>query len=896
MSPRRERDRRPPRLATRLLEAALPPDRRGRSIAGDLIEEWHARAPGPGRTLWYCRECVRVAARYALVRRRLPGVPVQRARPRSTAAGGLPLPTPDEARHIVRRLLRSPLSSALTVVALGVGIAAPTVMYSLVVGVTRDLPVPEPEALVHVGGRYTPTMIRGARLEWVRPTLEDGIWPARAGLEALGAFGTVRYDLSGPGGLPERRTGAKATAGVFETLGVDPALGRALRDDDVSASEDVVVVSDALWRERFGADPAVLGRTLRVDGTPRTVIGVMPPRFAFPDEAAFWIPLDPAGTGAPLGIELVGRLAPDGSLAVLRQSVAAVVAALREEGTIPADVRGGLGVEAWGDRAIDRRMRQVLRLMVLLVSFVLVIACADVAHLFLARALARRRATAVRVALGAGRRVVGQHLLEAFLLAGAGGLLGLAIAAFGVRWLSAAMAARLSWWMELRLDPAVVAFSAGLVALAALATGLVPAFHASRLDVSTTLRDAERTSSGGRAAARLTGLLVAGEVALTCALLVVAGLLTRGALRNLDTGGAYTTASVLTARYELRPERHADGEAVRSFHRRLLERVSAEPGVSAAGLISHLPGIYALRKRVELEGASYERAEDRPTTHVVYASPGFLDALGVSPQRGRGLRWTDGRDAPLTALVNEPFVRMRLGGRDPLGTRLRLAPEGPGEEPAWATVVGVVPSLGLETGRDPDPTGIYLPLSASPGRSVALLVRGGSDATVGSLARRAREIAAALDPDLALFEVASIEAHQRANRDMETLFARLFLAFGLAGLVLAAVGLYGLMVFTLGRRVRELGIRTALGARPHTVAWTAVRAGATQVLAGLAFGLGGAALVAPLLGDLFMGYDPRDGLAYGVVAATLLLTGAAAALTPARRALSLDVSEVLRTE
>jgi putative ABC transport system permease protein len=888
----------PPHLATRVLRALLPDDRRGRSIVGDLMEEWHARPAGAGRDLWYVGECVRVGLRYVLVRRHLPGERPVGAPPRPRRAP--PLLPWDDLRLALRSAARTPGMSALTVLALGVGVAAPTLMFSLLVGVTRELPVSEPEELVQVGWRYTPTIVRGAGFEVLRPFL-DGAGADE--LASAGVFNELQADLSGGEGFPERRRAAAVTPGVFSTLGVTPALGRAIGPEDVTNAQSgpTVVISDALWRARFGSDPEALGRTLRVDGRPHTVVGVMPPRFAFPDGVDLWLPLDVENPGPYRFAELIGRLADGASLEAVRARTASVMTGLRDAGVIGTEVRGGLDAAAWSERAIDRNGRRMLLAMLVIVSFVLVIACANVAHLFLARALAQRRATAVRLALGSGRwRVVRQHLAESGVLAVLGGLLGVGVAALGIRWLAVAMAPRLSWWMEIRLDPVVALFAGGLVVCAALFTAVLPALHARRLDVTGPLQSGTRGSSAGKGVARATGGLVVMEVALTCTLLVVAGLLTRGALRNLEVEAGYETASVMVGSFELRPDRYPDGDAMRAFHRELLDAVDARPDVAAATLASHLPGIYTLQENVEIEGAEYERPEDRPRTHVARIAPGYLEVLGVAPVRGRALSWADGRDEPLAALVNEPFVRRHMEGRDPIGVRVRVAPD-EGEDPAaaeerWATIVGVVLSLGMNGGLDPDDTGIYLPLAAEPPRTVHLLARTRSGTEPEALVPAARADLAALDDDVALSEPRSLRSAIQANRDMESLFATLFTFFGVSGLLLAGVGLYGLTAFTVGRRVRELGIRSALGARPGSLVWTAVRGGALQIAAGLVLGLGLAVVVAPLLGGLFMGYEPRDPVAYAVVAATLLFTGMLATLGPARRATSMDVTEVLRAE
>jgi predicted permease len=785
----------------------------------------------------------------------------------------------------------------MTVIALGVGVAAPTVMYSLLVAATRPIPLPEPEALVHVGRRYTESIVRGTDAIWLRP-LVDETERGEGSLASVGAFSLGQHDVSGAGGFAERRRAAAVTPGVFETLRTEPALGRGITESDVArlGAEPVVVISDALWRERFGADPGVLGGLLRVDGTPHTVVGVMPRGFAFPDNTELWRPLELPTTSGRTAVELVGRLSTSGSLEALTGRVHALLEGLRASGDV-ADERVVLTAQPWSDRRIDRNGRRMLHVMVVVVSFVLVIACANVVHILLARALGRRRAIALRLALGAGRwRVVRQQWIEAAVLAGIGGLTGLALASVGVRSLSAAMAHRLSWGMELRLDLEVLAFASGLVAFAALVTGLAPALHATRLGAGHALAvGGGPRATVGHTAGRLTGALVVAEVSLACTLLVLGGLLTRGALRNLELTDDLGAKAVVVAGYALRVDRYGETEVIGSFHRSLVEEASAHRDVAVAAVSSHLPAVYAPMAPVEIEGDVYDRPEDRPTTHVVHVTPGFLDALGVGPVRGRDLAWADGAGEPAAALVNEPFVRRHVRG-DPLGQRVRVADREGADAGEWVRVVGVVPSLALDNGFDFDDTGVYLPIAHQPPRSAHLLLRPTRGATARTLALVARAAGARLDADLALADVGSLHDRIAGTQDMERLFATLFGLFGLSGLALAGVGLYGLLAFTVGQRVRELGVRSALGARPRALVWTAVRGSTLQIGIGLVIGLGLAAGVAPHLGTFFLGYDARDPVAYVAVAATLLTTGWLAALAPARRASSLDVAEVLRAE
>ncbi len=898
----------PSRVFTRILANALPPDPRGRSIVGDLMEEWHARPPGTRRAVWYALESLRLSLRYLFVPRRLPGPRAARA----VFRGGGPFL--DGLRQVLRRGLRAPAASLVTVLALGIGIGAPTAMYSLLVGVTRGLDVPDPDALVHIGRRYNAEFVGKTDLAWIQPVARLTVAGDIRDLEESGVFVPDQWDVGGGPGFAERRRGARVTPGVFRVLEVSPELGRLPDESDLTESaEPTVLLSHALWQSRFGGDPQVVGTPLRMSGRVHTVIGVMPPGFGFPDGAESWVPFDATARveGSDWGYEMIGRLAPGGTLAGIRERLSAISAGLQKDGTIPPEVRTALDVQPWAQRMLSPSNRRIVRVLLLLVSFLLVIACANVVHLFLARALERRRAIAIRLALGAGRwRVWGEQMLEVSVLAGAGGVVGLAIAAVGVRALVAGLGDTLEWWMDIGLDPAVFAFAIGLVAVAALVTGIVPASQSARVSPAVALGDGGSRGATGRDGSRLIGALVTTEVALSCTLLVIGGLMIRGALTNLRTDGSYATESVLTAHYDLPPDRYGTTAVIDGFHQQILAALRRQPGVAAAGLTSHLPGVFSLSRRIELEGQLHERPEDRPSTHVVYVSEGFLSALDVAPLRGRDFRSSDGIDGPAVALVNQAFVRDQVGDRDPLGFRFRLTadpnPEGSGETAPWVTVVGVVPQLGLAVGRDHDDTGIYLPLASTGTRSPALLVRSAgegsgargpsSTASAGSLVTAVRREIANLDPDLAPYEISSLADQIRSTHSPEDLFAALFGVFGASGLLLAGVGLYGLLTFTVTRRMRELGIRSALGARPARVLWAGVRGGVMQLALGLGVGLTLAALTAPALGNVLLGYDPRDWRVYLLAALTLAATGLCAALRPALRATSIDVAGVLRNE
>jgi predicted permease len=849
-------------------------------MVGDLLEEWSRRAPGPRRAAWFAGVTLRLGARYAAVRAA-----------RAVEATGT------AAVASMRGALRHPLQTAFTVVALGVGVAAPATMYSVVAGITRNVDVDGADRLVHFGRRFNPTDVGIAPLDWLWPAV-DGM----DGLEAAGVYDFEWVDLSDEEHPAERVAATLVSPGVFRAFGVDPALGRTFTEEDARLGPAPVVLGWGLWTRRFGGDRSVLGRSVRLDGEPRTVVGVMPEGYQYPTGAEVWAPMDPADSAAAATAshQAVGRLAPGVPLERIQAQVAVLNESLRERGE-DLGPGGGVAAELWRDGLIAPEARRMLGVMLVVVGFVLVIACADVLNLLLARALHRSRETAVRVALGAGRgRIVAEHLTEAAVLSALAGAVALGLTVLAVRVFEVETAGLLAHWMDVRVDIAVLAFGAGMVALAAAGTGIVPAVQSGRLHPGPALRDGGRGASAFRIG-RLSRWLVVGEIALSGALLVMSGLMVRGAVSSLRTDGTYATGSVLTARYELRPDAYAD-EEVPAFHRRLVDALRGRPGVADVAVASYLPGIYSLPVRVALPGSEEDPVRDLPRSHAAVVSPGFFGSLESDLARGRDFAWNDGAGGELPVIVNEAFVRRHLADRDPLGARLRVVSGGEPEDFPWATVVGVAPQLGIGVGRDADATGVYLPASApatpavSSARRMAVVLRAAPGTDPRALLPGLRETMTGLDPDVALYEVGTLAEHIRATRAVESVFAGLFLTFGFAGLLLAGVGLYGVMAFGVHRRVRELGIRVALGAEPRRVLRTAVGNGLVQLGLGLAAGLGIAALVAPHLGLLLLGADPRDPAVYGAVIVVLGLTGLTAAVAPARRALGVDVVEALRTE
>ena len=687
--------------------------------------------------------------------------------------------------------------------------------------------------------------------------------------------------------------------GLFQALGVQAARGRVLQaaDHEPGAPATVVLSWDA-WQTTFAGDPGIVGRVIRMDGVPRTVVGVMPRGFHFRFAANAWVPLD--GTDADRAVEAVGRLRSGTTLEPVQEQIGAFAQGLRSTGEMSED-DPPLLAQPLRYRMIARDVRVMAAAMVVVVSFVLLIACADVANLLIARAFARARETAVRVALGADRwRIVRQHLAEGIVVAALGGALGVALAAAAVSLFEREARSFLAYWMVFRLDFSALAFSALLVFVAASITGLLPAIQSGRASLLPSLQEGGRGGSGYRIG-RVARFLVAGEVALSCALLVMAGLMGKGVLARLRTDGGFDTESLLTARFELRESTYPP-EAVLDFHRAILERLGAMPGVSGAALSSYLPGVGSPteRRSIAVQGEVYSRAVDQAQAQVLFVSPDFFETTGSPLLSGRGPTWRDGGENPLAAVVNEAFVRRWMQGRNPLGALIRVtedtAIESAAHKAPWARVVGVSSGVGVGFGEDGDGSAIYLPLAAEPQRAPFILLRASRGRDPDTLAADAQAAVQLVNAELPLFEVGALEDQIGTARAAEAVFAVLFLIFGAAGLVLAAVGLYGLLAFTVGQRTRELGVRVALGAGPARVVWQALRSGALQLGGGLLAGSILAAAAAPVLGEALRGTDPRDPLIYGSVAAVLALSGVLAAVVPVYRVLKVDVVTSLRSD
>ncbi len=803
-------------------------------------------------------------------------------------------------RWAVRTLVKHPGFSFVVIVTLGLAIGANSAVFSVVNGVLLK-PLPYPDADRVVTYLYSAPGLDLPRL----PMTTRDYMAQKELVRAASAFGVhdrTTFDLSGVGD-PERLSAASASAGVFEALAVPPALGRAIRaQDEQPSAPAVVLLSHAFWERRFGRDPNVVGSTLILNEAPRQVVGVMPERFRFPDEATdVWVPLT-ADPDAPLAHTLTGvaRLAPGVSDADFQAELDAAIADAFDEGirnrgrfapliqSLESTIVGDVGRALW--------------LLLGTVGFVLLIACVNVANLFLVRVEGRMQDQAVRRALGATRWDVARAgLAESALLCALGGVLGLALGSVGLRLITDLAPAAIPRASDIGLDPAVLAFTAAAATASAVVFGSVSLARPGGAGVHRFLVEAAAGVTGSRARNRLRGSLVVAQVGLAIVLLVGAGLMVRTfwSMRSVDPG--FDPAGVFTARVVLPESRYGAERQPTDFFQRLITDVSGMPGVVAAGAANRLPlGPEGLGgPRFEIEGRPLDPEEPGARTNITIVAPGYFEAMGIGLVAGRYLNVDDNQARTNAIMVNRAWADLQWPGETALGRRVRVARHGTGPGD-WLTIVGVAESVRDRSLADPPEGLIYFPLlgtaqafSGDP-RAMTLVVRtaGNPAALADPVVRRVRE----LDPNLPVADLQTME--QLVDRSMaRTSFTMVVLGVAaLMALVLGAVGLYGVLSYVVTRRSREIGVRIALGARAGTVRIQVLKNGMSLAVGGVVLGLLGGAALARFLETFLYGVGARDPMTY--TAGALLLLGVALVATwvPARRASRVDPLIAIRAE
>ncbi len=799
-----------------------------------------------------------------------------------------------ELGFALRSLRSQPGLSFIAVTALGLGIGFTAVMFSIVYGALyRGLPFTDGDRICAVIGtnpqediEQTPVSIHDYT-DWREQ---------QTSLEELAAFysGTVNVTV---GEQPERYDGAFMTASAFRVVGVQPFLGRTFTDEEARpGAPPLLVLGHHVWRDRFASDPGVLGRAVKVNGEEATIIGVMPEGFRFPQLEDLWVPLRldplalPRGEGStvtPFG-KLRSGVTPEQATAEL----SGIARRLAE--AYPESNRGlDAVVKPYTKMAMGGDSEPIMLSMLGTVLLVLIVACVNVANLLLARAAGRTKELAIRTAMGASRSRLLLHLVaEASILALAGAALGALVAKLGLDFFTRVVEpTQPPFWMAFTVDGPILLFIMGVTLLAARVSGLIPGLKVSGSRTHELLKDESRGSSSLRIG-RLSRFLVMGEVALSVGLLVSAGLMVKGMirLRTLDYG--FERQEVLTARLGLFPAEYPGAEDRRLFFQELLDGLQARPEVVTAALANTLPGLGANTVRFALAGETHAQETDYPRTRTAFVTPGFFETFGVQPLQGRTFERSDHASGLPVAVVNAGFAQRFFPGQDPLGRQIRMG-TAEGEEP-WLTIVGVVPDLLMQGVANSDEVtqGVYLPLAQSDAQFISIAVRGRGDPM--ALASVVRDQVRALSPDTPLYWVRTQERALAEENWVVDVFGGLFAVFGLGALFLAAVGLYGVMAFSVKQRTQEVGIRMALGARAGTVLGMVLTQGVRQIVVGLVVGLGLGALLSRGLGEFLTLVDPWDPTVFGGIALVLLLTGLLASYVPALRATRVSPVEALR--
>ncbi len=795
-----------------------------------------------------------------------------------------------DLRYAVRMLLRSPGFSFVVVATLALGIGANTAIFSLVEAMLlRPLPFAHPERLVMV---------------WERNYKRDGSernvvgpanfirWSERSGsFESLAGFAPYNTNLTGSG-TAERLTAGAVTANLFSTLGVNAAIGRVfLPEESRPGAPDVALLSDGLWRRRFGANPAIVGQTITLNSEVRTVVGVLPPSLQLPADAQVWVPLtinEQFRGWSGRWLQVVARLKDGVSLEQARSEMEAIAKRLEQESP---DADAGWGVTvAPLHRDLVTDVRPALLVLMGAVALVLLIACANVANLLLARGAVRERELAIRASLGASAtRLARQLVTESVVLALIGGSVGLLFASWVLDGLLAIAPDAMPSLGPVGLDMSTLSFTAGLSVLSALVFGLVPALHISRPALRQSLAEGARTAGVSPSRQLLRDGVAVAQVALALVLLVGAGLLVKSfwRLTHVDPG---FQEDVLSFQLSLPGAKYKDPASQTRFYTQAIERIQALPNVTMAGAMSWRPLGMGSATSFSLPDRATPRPGDEPVADVRMVTTDLFKTLGISVQRGRVFTDRDTAESPQVVVVSKALADEYWPGQNPVGKRIMMD----WESMLNAEVVGVVSDVRLRSIDAPARATLYWPISQVPNNFMTVMVRSTGDwrQVVPSIRREL----ASLDPEIPMAEIMPLSEVVSDSLKQQRFLLVLIVAFGTAALSLAFLGLYGVMSYLVSQRTREFGVRLALGATARDILSLVIRRGALLTSLGLAIGLAGALSLAGLLASLLFEVSATDVSAFATVLSLLAVFALVASYLPARRAVRIDPIVALRSE
>lgn len=813
-----------------------------------------------------------------------------------------------DIRYGVRNLMRTPGFTVVAVIALALGIGANTAIFGVVNTVLlQPLAYRDSDRLVTILHNGTAPVATANYIDWRDQTRS---------FQAMGAADYWSPNITGNDPSDNRPAehlyGLKVTANMLPLLGVEPLMGRLFTNgEDQEGAQHEVILSYPLWQRRFDGDRNVLGKLIKLDGEAYSVIGVMPPAFKFAPfwatHTELWVPNAFGATIHERGgnhLRVFARLKTGVTLAQARADIATVTARLEKQ--YPASNRGVM-VRPLKENVVGN-IETSLLMMLGAVGFVLLIACANVAHMLLARTSDRQKEIAVRVALGAGKaRLVAQFLTENLLLASIGAAAGLLLAFAGIKALVSLSPADIPRVEMVAIDPRVLMFLICITVLTAFAFGFAPAMHAAAGNLSNALKEGGRGDTDSRRHNQLRSFLVASEFALAFMLLISAGLMVRScyALQSVDTG--FNPHNVLTMIVSVAGTKEAEAGNRRIFYRDLLEKIKTLPGVRAVGAINHLPIAGDLWDRnFQIEGRPTPRPGEAPDAVYRIVMPGYFDAMRLPIERGRALTYQDDAKAPAVVIINQRAANRFWPGEDPIGKRFTLGDKDSGSL-NWLNVVGVVPNARLDDMISAPYPEMYLPALQTPefmGEGsdqigahmsyITLVVRG--NANPAELTRQLRQVVQSFDRNLPISQVLSMDevvAMATAEPRFETVLLTLFAS---VALLLAAVGIYGVMNYAVSRRRREIGIRMSLGASRSEVLRMVMLQSVTQVLTGTVVGVTGAILLSKLMSKMLFGVQPSDPLTFVGVTTILGLAALLATLVPARKAIQIEPMLALRSE
>ncbi|MDX6271426.1 MAG: hypothetical protein QOD28_2649 [Acidobacteriota bacterium] len=807
-----------------------------------------------------------------------------------------------DLRYGFRMLWKSPGFTLVTVLALALGIGANTAIFSVVNTVLlRPLPYANGERIVYIG--EWSQQVPGMSVSY--PNFID--WrDQQQTMERIAAFRSANYVVTG-GGEPERLDGRQVSAGFFEVLGVQPALGRNFTpEEDKPGATPVALISHGFWQRRLGGDPSIVNKQLQLSNESYTVVGVLPQTFEWQSPVDVFVPVG-LGAGNPNmtergnhpGMYVLGLLKPNVTVEQARTEIKTIAERLAVQ--YPNSNGGQSAVlTSLQERAVED-IRPALLILLAAVGFVLLIACANVANLLLARAASRSKEIAIRTALGAGRlRIIRQLLTESLLLSLMGGALGLLFAMWGIDALLAALPENVPRLLVsgIGLNTPVLLFTLTVSVVTGLLFGLAPALQASKSNLNETLKDGGRTSAGvGRQ--RVRNVLVVAEVALSLLLLVSAGLLIKSFVRLQETELGFNPENVLTLRVPLPEARYTQNGQVENFWDELMRRVRALPGVESAGLTRGLPMNGGIESGVMVEGQETTNPKDATVAVNLYADPDYFKAMDIKLVNGRFISEQDSKDAPLVVMVDEMFVSKFFPNADPVGKRLRIG----GDRAPLRNIIGVFKHM-KHYGPDEEDEGrveIYTPYRQVPqeffaaaNRSLWLAVKTKGDPT--SLAPAIRNEVLQIDKDQPISNISTMENIVAATVAPQKFATWLLAVFAATAMLLAAIGIYGVMAYSVTQRTHEIGIRMALGAGRRDVLRMVVSQGMKLAFIGVALGLAGAVALTRLMSSLLYGVSATDPLTYGGVSVLLATVALLACLIPARKATRVDPMIALRYE